>query len=403
MDCRTCGNNTRLFLSLGLSPLANSFLKKEQLKDAEPRFPLELYFCDMCKLVQLGHIVPSETLFSNYVYASSTAASFRKHFEDSALQMKQLFNLNEKSLAIDIGSNDGILLRGFKKAGIGHLGIEPARNIAKLANDEGLETWNEFFNADTVRKIASKKGKADVITANNVFAHIPDIEQVIKDVKDLLKDSGVFIIEIQYFMDTVGTMTFDNVYHEHMYYYTLISLSNLFSRHKMNIFRVEHVDTHGGSLRVFICKNNRDVHSSVLSYLQSENELGAASFSWYRSFGEKVSDLKEQIVLQVRDLKRSGKIIIGYGAPAKSTTLLNYTGLGKKEIDFIVDDSPLKQGLYAPGTHIEIISSERLKAMSPDIVMVLAWNFAAPIIEKTRQLVSKKTRFFVPLPEPKLV
>ena len=253
MKCRICYNsNLNKFLSLGKSPLANSFLSKEQLEHEEKSFPLETAFCDRCKLVQLTYVVPPEIMFKHYVYVSSTSNTFKKHFSKMAEDISKQFNLTGQSLAVDIGSNDGILLKGFKNAGVQIIGVEPATNIAKIAQESGIETINSFFNENTANEIIERKGHADIITAANVFAHVNDINDFVKNVKLLLKKDGIFVIEVQYLVDTIEKMTFDNIYHEHLSYYSLTSLMYFFKKHCMHVFNAQRVDSHGGSLRVFI-------------------------------------------------------------------------------------------------------------------------------------------------------
>lgn len=406
ITCRICGNkDLKQFLSLGTTPLANSFLKKEELDEKEEKYPLNLVFCDKCKLVTLSHVVDAEKMFSNYVYVTSTTKTFRDHFTKMGMDLAEEFGLDDGSLAVDIGSNDGVLLSGFKSKGVKVVGVEPAANIAKIAELNGVPTINDFFGSSSVLKIVGKHGKADVVTATNVFAHINDIKTVLKNVKYLLKEDGVFVIEIQYFMDTIKTMNFDNVYHEHLSYFTLTSLKNLFEMNGMNIFKVEHVDTHGGSLRVFIQKNGgfREPDSSVKEFLVNEEKMGVDDFKMYESFGKKVYDAKEVLVNHIKTMTRQGKKIAAYGAPAKGNTLLNFCGIGNDAISYVVEDNPLKVGLYTPGTRIPVVSSEALDKEKPDVVLILAWNFAKEIMEKNKKHKERGVQFIVPLPEPRIV
>ena len=406
MECRICKNKgLEIFLSLGKSPLANNFLSKEQLEKKEETFPLELAFCNNCKLVQLTYVVPPELMFKNYVYVSSTSTTFKIHFTKMAEDISNSFNLNDKSLVVDIGSNDGLLLKGFQKFGVKTIGVEPATNIAEIAQKEGIETINDFFSRKVVNGVIEKKGNANVVTACNVFAHIDDIDDVIGNVKLLLKEDGIFVIEVQYFVDTIEKMTFDNVYHEHLSYYTLTSLNFFFKKHGMDIFNVQRVDSHGGSLRVFVKKTGGkyEINEEVKKIMDYEKSIDIEDLETYKKFANKVYEVKEKLISYIQDIKNQGESIAGYGAPAKSTTLLNFCNIGKDFIDYVVDDNPLKIGLYTPGAHIPVVSSEYLDEKTPDYVLILAWNFTHEILEKTKKYANQGVKFIIPLPEPKIV
>ena len=406
MKCRICSSkNLEKFLSLGESPLANNFLKKEDLEKEELKFPLELVFCNICQLVQLSYVVDPKLMFKNYVYVSSTSNTFRQHFTKMAEDLKKDFNLDENSLAIDVGSNDGVLLNGLQKFNIKVTGVEPATNVAKIAEENGVETINNFFNKEVVNKIIDKKGKADVVTACNVFAHIDNINSVIENVKLLLKDSGIFVIEVQYLVNTIEDMTFDNIYHEHLSYYSLTALKYFFEKRNMEIFNVIKILTHGGSLRVFTQQKNskRKINENVNKILDHEKKIGINNIEVYKEFADKVYSVKEKLNSYMQNIKKGNRIIVGYGAPAKSTTLLNFCSIRKKEIDYIIDDNPLKIGLYTPGTHIPILSSGELEKNTPDYIIILAWNFAPEILEKTKKYADKGVKFIIPLPEPRIV
>ncbi len=406
MKCRSCGNEKLMsVLSLGSSPLANNFLSQKQLSEEEPFFPLELLFCEKCKLVQLSYVVPAEVMFKNYVYVTSTTLTFRQHFTKMAEDISRRFLLGHDSLVVDIGSNDGLLLKGFQSSGARVMGVEPATNIARIAEQNGVETINDFFDESSVNEILRRKGNADVVTATNVFAHVDDIKELSGNVKRLLKPNGVFVIEIQYFMDTMEKMTFDNVYHEHLSYFTLTSIVNFFSGQDMEVFDVVRVDSHGGSLRVFIQKKggHNSIEPSVKSLLDHELSAGVNDIMLYSGFAGKVNKVREKLLEYVKKIKADGKSIVGYGAPAKSATLLNFCGISASQIDYIVDDNPLKVGLFAPGTHIPVVSSSMLDEKTPDYVLVLAWNFANEILAKTRKYSEKGVKFIIPLPSPVVV
>jgi len=405
MKCRICKSSTVKFLSMGSMPLANGFLSKEDLDKEEKRFPLETCFCNKCKLVQLSYTVDPEMMFKNYVYVSSTTKTLQLHFKKMAEEIAKEFGFGKKSLVVDIGSNDGVLLKPFKELGIGTIGVEPAVNVARIAEENGIETINDFFGNNAVNQIIKNKGHADVITAANVFAHISGIDDVVKNVKYLLKKDGIFVIEIQYLMDTIEKMTFDNIYHEHLYYYTLTSLINFFKRHDMQVFDAKRVDSHGGSLRVFI-KRNEDRHeikTIVNEILADEKEKGVESLEPYKKFAGDVYSVKEKLVSYIKGIKKQGKSIAAYGAPAKGNTLLNFCNIGTKYIDYVVEDNPLKIGLYTPGTHISVLGSKTLDENLPDYILILAWNFAKEILEKTKKYSEKGVKFIIPLPEPRIV
>lgn len=406
MECRICRNkDLREFLSLGKTPLANSFLPKEGLSQKEESFPLAVCFCQNCKLVQLTYVVPAETMFKNYVYVSSTSGTLRVHFTRMAEDISKRFNLDEKSLAVDIGSNDGILLKGFKKFNVQAIGVEPATNVAKIAEENGVETINSFFNKDTAREIVVRNGHADIVTATNVFAHVDDIGEFAENVKFLLKKDGIFVIEVQYLVDTVEKMTFDNIYHEHLSYFTLTSLANFFKRHGMGIFDAQKVDSHGGSLRAFVKKNggSHDPSRNIIEILRHEQEIGADGIELYRKFAGKVYGVRKKLKSYLEDIKNNGMSIAGYGAPAKSTTLLNFCGIGNDFLDYIVDENALKIGLYTPGTRIPVVSPDTLDKKKPDYILILAWNFAQEILAKTKKYSALGVNFIIPLPEPRIV
>lgn len=406
MNCRICGE-TRLqnFLSLGKTPLANSFLSKEDLNKEENSFSLELCFCPACKLVQLNYVVPPEMMFKNYLYVSSTTNTFKVHFSDMTEELTRMLKLDSNSLAVDIGSNDGILLKGFKKFGVQTIGVEPATNIAILAEKEGIETVNDFFDRNAVETIIKRKGKADVITATNVFAHVDDIKSLVSNVKLLLKDNGIFVIEAPYLVDMFEKMTFDTIYHEHLSYFSLTPLVKFFRQMGMEIFKIKKVDVHGGSLRIFIKKNegNFGIDASVGVTLEFEQQYGINDFETYKKFSANVQLVKLKLLEYLRNVKDQGKSIVGYGAPAKGNTLLNFCNIGTNFIDYIVEDNPLKQGLYTPGMHIPVVSFSMLDKKKPDYILILAWNFAEEILQKTRKYREEGIKFIIPLPEVSVV
>ncbi len=391
-ECRASrSDNLKPVLSLGKSPLANNLLNSQEDKDE--LYPLEMMYCPDSHNCQLSYIVPAEKMFDHYLYVSSTAKSFRKHFEDAAEKYIKQFNLTNDSLVIDIGSNDGIALKPLKEKGIKVLGIEPAKNIAKMANDADIPTMNKYFNCDIVDDIKYEHGKADLITASNVFAHADNLEEIAVSAFDLLDDKGCFVIEVQYLVDTINDLTFDNIYHEHANYWSVTSLNNFFNRLGYKINKVEHIDTHGGSIRVYIKDKSYIPHVSVREFLEREEEFGITEYKTYLDFADRVEQAKSNVVKNIKDLKDKGLTLVGYGSPAKATTSLNYYGITTNEIDYIVDDNPLKHNKILPGVRIPIYSREKLNENLPDIIIVMAWNFFDEIKSNNQDLIDKGVRF----------
>ncbi len=405
IKCRVCKNkNLSQVLSFGPTPLANAFLSYKEIDSPEYYYPLDVYFCENCSFLQLGHVISPIVLFGNYVYVSSTSPVFVNHFKKFADEVFPRFLLNKKSLVIDIGSNDGILLKPFKSLGTRVLGIEPASHIAKIAEKEGIETVSEFFSVKLARKIVKNTGRAKVVTATNVFAHIDDLDEVINGVKILLEDDGVFIIEAPYLIDFLEKKYFDLVYHEHLSYWSIKSLGKLFNRLDMTVFDVQKVDVHGGSIRVFIKKDKsfHKVRKSVKTFLSLEKKAKLDKKQTYLSFADLILENRVKLMDLLTKLKLKNKKIVGYGAPAKGNTLLNYFKIGTDTLDYIVDDSPFKQGLYTPGTHIPVVSAQKLKEDKPDYILILAWNFAKPIMDKYFWFEKEGGRFIIPVPTPKI-
>lgn len=405
-SCRVCkAEDLNLILDLGSTPPANSFLTKEQLSEKEPFFPLKVNFCNECGQLQLSHSVSPELLFKGYLYVSSTSPVFIKHFEEYAKQVFNDYKLTSKSLVVDLGSNDGILLKPFKALGTRVLGVDPADEIAQQATEGGIETLPEFFNADVATSILKKYGGADVICGNNVFAHVPEIDELLEGVNILLNKEGIFIVEFPYLIDFIQKNLFDLVYHEHVSYFSVRPLVKLFARFNMQIVDVKKVSSHGGSIRVFVKKDisKRKVNPSVKKFIKEEENLGLSEIKTYHNFAQRIEKNKKDLMDLLVQLKLSKKSVIGYGAPAKGNTLLNYFGIDNNIVDYIIDDSPLKQGLYTPGTHIPVVSSEILKKELPDYIFILAWNFADPIIEKYSWVREKGVKFIIPVPSPKVI
>ena len=371
-ECRSCGNtNLKRVVSLGYQPLANNLLNKKD--DKCELYPLEVNYCEKCHNCQLSVAVDPKKMFSNYLYTSSTSKVFRGHFVEAAKKYSKELKLNKnKSYIIDIGSNDGVALKpfldmGFKKI----LGIEPAKNLAKLANKNKIKTFNGFLEKKNIKKI---KKNADLILASNVFAHSDKLKEMVECMLSLLSNKGTIIIEVQYLMNTLQDLTFDNIYHEHYNYWSLTSLDYFFNQFNAKIFRSEKVDTHGGSIRVYIKKDKKvKIEKSVKKMLKEEEKFGIKDFSTYKKFGERVYKIRENVLQNIKKLKNNKKTIIGYGAPAKATTALNFFGISK-EIDFIVEDNKLKHNKFIPGVKIPIKKKSFIKNKK-NVLLVLAWNF----------------------------
>ena len=380
-NCRSCNNiKLKRVVSLGYQPLANNLLNKKNEKC--DLYPLEVNYCEKCHNCQLSVAVEPKKMFSNYLYTSSTTKSFREHFIEAAKKYIKDFKLNKnKSYIIDIGSNDGVALKPFKNLGFKNfLGIEPAKNLAKLANKNKIKTFNGFLEKKNIKKI---KKNADLILASNVFAHSDKLKEMAECMFELVSKKGTIIIEVQYLLNTLKDLTFDNIYHEHYNYWSLTSLVNFFNHYKATIYRAERIDTHGGSIRIYIKKKkNIKIEKSVKKLLNEEEKFGIKKYKTYQEFGEKVYKIRKNVLKNINKLKKENKKIIGYGAPAKATTALNFYGISK-QIDYIVEDNKLKQNKFIPGVKIQIRNKSFIKD-NDNYLLVLAWNFFEEIKIKNK-------------------
>jgi hypothetical protein len=384
-NCRSCGNvNLKRVVSLGYQPLANNLLNK--VSEKCELYPLEVNYCDKCHNCQLSVAVDPKKMFVNYLYTSSTSKVFRDHFINAAKHYHKELKLNKKkSYILDIGSNDGVALKpfldlGFKKI----LGIEPAKNLAKLANKNRIKTFNGFLEKKNIKKI---KKNADLILASNVFAHSDKLKEMAECMLSLLSKKGTIVIEVQYLINTLKDLTFDNIYHEHYNYWSLTSFKNFFDQFEAKIFKAEKIDTHGGSLRIYVKKDKKvKIDISVKKILNEEDKFGIKKFKTYQEFGKKVYKIRENVLKNIKKLKNNNKKIIGYGAPAKATTALNFFGISK-EIDFIVEDNKLKHNKFIPGVKVPIKNKLQIKNKN-NVLLVLAWNFYDDIKKNNSKLSS---------------
>lgn len=403
-DCRLCGSTDLVeVFSFGETPPANAYLSPDALDTAEILASLVVRACTACKLVQLRDVVDPEVLFRNYLYVAGTSPVFVAHFAEYAKTVAKRFGLTKRSLVVDVGSNDGVLLSHFKKLGMKILGIDPAKNIAAEATKNGLPTLPEFFTPEIAHSVRKEHGTASVITANNVFAHTDDVVGFVESVKELLAPGGVFVFEAQYLKDFIEKNLFDMTYHEHLCYYHLTPLVPFFKRLGLRVFDVEQVPTHGGSIRVYVRwdKGPHKTTPRVAKMLKEEAALN--NISTYHAFGKRITTIGEKLRSLLGELRGQGKRVVGYGAPAKATTLCYALGIDGETLEYIVDDSKMKQGLHMPGTHIPIKSPEVLYSNKPDVCLILAWNFADSIVKNHAQFAKNGGIFVVPVPEPRIL
>jgi SAM-dependent methyltransferase len=400
-DCRLCGGRdlTRV-LSLAPTPPANAFVAAAALEEPQPLYPLDWWFCRDCTHVQLLDVVDAEALFGDYVYVSGTSPVFVRHFEDYAAWAVAELGLEPGDLVVDVGSNDGTLLSAFKGLGMRVLGVDPAREIARRASAAGIETEAAFFDLELARRWRAEHGPARCITANNVFAHIDDLAGVAQGVRTLLADDGAFVFEVSYLVDVYEKTLFDTIYHEHLDYHSVQPLIGFFARHGLRLVAAQRVPSHGGSLRGVArsAGNSAEEDGSVQELVALERRLGLDRAETLERYGARIQALGQELRSLVTEIKAAGKSLAGFGAPAKATTLMHQFGLGPDEIDFIVDDSPLKQGLFTPGLHIPVLPSSAIAERRPDYLIVLAWNFAEPIMAKHQAFREAGGHFIVPLP-----
>ncbi|MBK9146163.1 MAG: class I SAM-dependent methyltransferase [Candidatus Melainabacteria bacterium] len=401
--CRGCKSSSLVdILDLGKTPLANSLLQQEDLDSPEFLAPLNLVFCADCSLVQITETVSPEKLFRHYAYFSSFSDTVLENASQIAMRLTDERKLTSESLVMEIASNDGYLLKNYLEQGVPVLGIEPAVNIAEVANESGIETISEFFGTRLAVELLQNGKLADVIHANNVLAHVPDLKGVVDGMRVVLKPDGIASIEVPYVRDLIDNLEFDTIYHEHLCYFSVSSLKRLFESNSLVLVDVERLPIHGGSLRVFVARRGQPSRR-VLELLEEEHKDGVDSVEYYRAFSDRVMELKDALLSMLRSLKDSGKKLAAYGASAKGSTLLNFCGIGGDILDYVVDRSTVKIGLFTPGTRLPILDPEELLLKKPDYVLLLSWNHAEEIIAQQRQFLEQGGKFIVPVPAPGII
>jgi SAM-dependent methyltransferase len=405
LGCRSCGSmGLKPFLSLGTTPLADALVTEEKLTEPEARFPLEVAFCSACSLVQITEEVPPEQLFvDNYLYFSSFSDHLLRHSREHALGLADSRGLGADSLVVEIASNDGYLLRNFVERGIPVLGIDPAPDQAAAATEAGVPTLAEFFGTTLANRLVAERGHADVIIANNVMAHVPELNDFVAGLAALVADDGLITVENPYVRDLVEHREFDTIYHEHFCYYSCTAVDALVRRHGLFLNHVEYFpDLHGGTLRWHIGPTE-NVSDTARRYLAEEAETGLTAFDYYADFGVEVERIRNDLRALLGSLRAEGKKVAAYGAAAKGSTLVNYVGIGTDLVDFVVDRNVHKQGRYMPGVHLPIRPAEALLSEQPDYVLLLAWNFADEIMKQQAEFIRRGGRFILPVPSPRIV
>jgi hypothetical protein len=406
-NCRACGATlSDTFVDLGMSPLCESYVPADALNHMEPFYPLHVWVCRECLLVQLDEYVSPEHIFTEYAYFSSYSTSWLKHAEDyTALAAKRL-NLGPQSFVVELASNDGYLLQYFVKAGIPCLGIEPAANVAKAARERGVETLVKFFGRELGAELAAQGKSADLILGNNVLAQVPDLNSFVAGIAALLKPTGTATLEFPHLQQLVEGNQFDTIYHEHFSYFSLLATERVLASHGLVVFDVEELWTHGGSLRIWArpaADTSRPVGERVLALRAREEKLGYGKLDTYLRFEDQVRETKRKLLQLLSEAKRAGKRIVGYGAPGKGNTLLNYCGIRGDFLDFTVDRNPYKQGKFLPGTHVPILAPEKLDEAKPDYILILPWNFKDEIMKQLAHARGWGAKFIVPIPEATVI
>ena len=402
LQCRGCGGrHVRMFLDLGDQPHCNRLIPPSLADRKEPYYPLRVGYCDDCRMVQIDYTIPKESMFSDYPYVSGTTKTLVQHFKDTAERLIATYRFGAGDLVVDIGSNDGTWLSHYQPFGLRVLGIDPAANVVELAVKRGVPTWARFFNEDTASEIVAKEGKASLVTAAGVFFHLEELHGVIRGVKTLLAENGVFVVQAIYLGGMVDNLAFDQVYHEHLVYYTLRSIEALFARHDLEVFDARIVPIHGGSLEVHIApKGQREIRASVIAMRAEEERKGYGRFDTYERFAAGVWRLREELNALLQRYRHQGKTVYAYGAPAKGATLLNSFGIGPDLVQKAAEKNPMKIGYLMPGSRIPIIDEGEAR---PDAYLLLAWNFFDEIVAKEREFLRAGGEFIVPIPRLRVI
>ncbi len=405
--CLNCGNRLEyIFADLGTSPLCNEIVKPDQVNEGQMNYPLQTYVCDQCFLVQVGKCVSPEKIYEDYSYFSSYSDSWLRHAKQYVDYMADRYEINRESFVVEIASNDGYLLQYFNQKKVPLLGIEPSDTVARAALEKGIPTEMEFFGADSAERLQKKYKSADLILGNNVLAHVPRINDFIEGLDIMLDENGIMTFEFPHLMQLVENNQFDTIYHEHFFYYSLHSVQSLFKKHGFAIFDVQQLGTHGGSIRIFVARSANQkyqVSENVRQLLRQEERKGYLSVDFYQSFGKYVEQTKRDILRLLLNLKNNGRSIVGYGAPGKGNTLLNYCGIGTDFIDYTVDRNPHKQGHYLPGSLIPILAPDKIRDTKPDYIFILPWNLKDEIINQLEYVNEWGGKFIVPIPQPMII
>ena len=398
--CRFCSTPlTHTFCDLGMSPLSNSYVAADELQAMEPFYPLHAYVCSECFLVQLDEFASPQEIFSDYAYFSSFSDSWLEHSKIYVQLMQSRLGLDASSQVVEIASNDGYLLQYFVDAGIPVLGVEPAANVAAAAMEKGIPTIVKFFGIETAKEMVDAGQQADLMLGNNVLAHVPDINDFVAGMAIVLKPDGVITMEFPHLLQLMRNNQFDTIYHEHFSYLSLLSVEQIFAKHGLQVFDVDELPTHGGSLRIYArLARNEPVSDNIIALRKTEADAGLSELDTYAAFGEKAQAIKRSLLEFLIAAKRDGKRVAAYGAPAKGNTLLNYCGVRQDLIEFTVDRSPAKQDRFLPGTHIPVYAPEKLSDAKPDYVLILPWNIKDEIMDKMHHIRDWGGKFVVPIP-----